>query len=112
MPARAGIAGEKRKEKVTHEPIHPATLYYSSSTAVVQHSTQQKKNIYQHRMNPQCVHDNVYSATAVEQYRRKYAERCQYGAGVADKNKYPPKITGSPYKKASTLSKKQQGHHP
>ena len=54
----------------THEPIHPATPYTSSttavrSTAVVQHSTQQKKSIQQQATNPQCVYDN---GTAAQQY--------------------------------------------
>ena len=76
----AGIAGAKNtKEKNspthghTHEPIHPTTPYNSSttavrSTAVVQHSTQQQKNIQQ-PTNPVCVYDNSTNRSTAEKTR-------------------------------------------
>ena len=82
----------------THEPIHPATPYTSSttavrSTAVVQHSTQQKKSIQQQATNPQCVYDN---GTAAQQYHGSTAENTRNYSYARDRGRYsgqppPPK---------------------
>ena len=94
MPARGQYSegGELKKKKPheshghTHEPIHPATSYSRSttavrSTAVVQHRTQQKKKT---TINEPTTCDR-YIVTGVQQ--NKHGAMPEIGEGIADKTK-------------------------